>query len=87
MKRKQIKRLALHRETLHRLQPSLLGRVAGALPPVETGYTDCASRCASVCCPNEGGSGSFGTCNSCGVCSGGCETGGACTDSLVVSCQ
>jgi hypothetical protein len=81
MKRKNVKKIMLHRETLHRLDPSLLGRLAvgGVIPPVETGWTDCVSRCASVCCPNDGGSESFGTCISCGVCSGGCATGGACT--------
>lgn len=80
MRRKHT-RLVLHRETLLRLDPALLGPVAGAvIPPVESGFTDCVSRCASNCCPNEGGGGSFGTCyNTCGVCSGGCATGGACT--------
>lgn len=80
MKKARMK-LVLHRETLLRLDSSLLGTVGGAaLPAVETGWTDCVSRCASVCCPDDGGSGSFGTCISCGVCSGGCTTGGrACT--------
>lgn len=81
MKRKSGTKMTLHRETLRSLDPALVGQAAGgAFPPVETGYTDCISRCASVCCPNEGGGGSFGTCfNTCGVCSADCATGGACT--------
>lgn len=87
MKRKHPKKLTLNRETLHRLEPSFLNRIGGALPRAETGYTDCHTKCASGCCPNDGGTVSFGTCKSCGVCSGGCETGGACTDSLVEACS
>ena len=78
MKRKHLKKLTLNRETLHRLEPSFLNRIGGALPRVETGYTDCATQCASVCCPNEGATGTF-TIDTGGVCSGTCATGGACT--------
>lgn len=76
MKRKLVRKLILHRETLHRLEPSFLVDVAGARVP--SGVTDCATKCASVCCPNDGGNNTF-TVNTFGVCSGGCATGGACT--------
>ena len=78
MKRKLVRKLILHRETLHRLEPSFLVEVAGARVP--SGVTDCATKCASVCCPNDGGTDSFWSCfATCGVCSAGCATGGACT--------
>jgi hypothetical protein len=80
MKRKHIKKLRLHRETLHRLEPSYLGLIAGALPRTDTGVTNCLTKCASQCCPNDGGTDSFWSCfATCGVCSAGCATGGACT--------
>lgn len=80
MKKRKVQKLMLNRETLHRLEPSLLHHAGGL---IETGGSDCVTRCASNCCPNEGGTGTDGSiCATCYECSNGCATGGACT----VSC-
>lgn len=77
MKRK-VMRLKLNRETIHRLDPAQLGHVGGAVP-VETGPSICVT-CPGCADRNQGGTASYdGTCNTCGICSGGCATGGACT--------
>jgi len=73
--KKNVKRLALNRETLHALSSSPLGYAIGGR---ETGLTDCVTRCASYCC-GDTGSGSPTIFDTCGVCSNGCATGGACT--------
>ena len=70
--KKKVKKLTLNRETLGYLG----GVVGGGTFPTH------GVQCNSDPCgpPGDGGTASlFGTCNSCGVCSGGCGTGGACT--------
>jgi hypothetical protein len=69
--KKKAKKLMLRRETV-----TTLDIVVGGL--TRAGACETATRCSNVC-PDDGGSGSWGTCISCGVCSGGCATGGACT--------
>jgi len=68
--KKKMKKLVLKRETLWPL-----GQVVGGVTAGPCGHTD---PCAP---PGEGGSDSYATCafNTCGVCSGDCATGGACT--------
>ena len=85
MRKKANQKLILHRQTLRPLSAGHLGQVQGGIDPVETGWTDCVTNCATVCpaCPSfkcDGGpTGSCGTICTGGVCSGGCATGGACT--------
>lgn len=70
--KKTTKRLALHRETVRRMEAARGGATTTHHSEVICG-TD-------VCHPGDGGTGGcntlFGTC---GVCSDGCATGGACT--------
>lgn len=76
--KKKTRKLTLHRETLHSLV-----YVSGGGPTGRTDcWTGCATNCGGECRTDDTGSGDPTIFATCGACSDGCATGGACT----VSC-
>jgi len=76
---KKLKKLTLSRDTLYHLDSGGLGAARGG----QTNGALCLSvspQCSATCSPSDGGTGSDASiCQTCGVCSNGCATGGACT--------